>query len=229
MSLRSSPRLSLFLTCSCSYSCYFLFSYSRFLFLLLLILTKNSIEWLTGTKFYYNETSKKAPTFREEMNCEEYINAQLIVCMESPVNKSFAEGMQDISIQKPVRYWFGMPPQSVPSIAGKGISRLYTDRDVCKGSTDTPKGATFRTGTTLKLKDGGSAKRSQTVRDEGVTGSKSRTSVALARRVYQSGNTIYIPRLSILLIVFKIFKLRYLFNRWKIPKCSHIVSSVEYG
>ena len=78
--------------------------------------------------------SKKAPTFREEMNCEKYINAELIVCMESPVNKSFAEGMQDTSIQKPVRYWFGMSPQSVPSIADKGISRLYTDRDVRKGA-----------------------------------------------------------------------------------------------
>ncbi|MGC9294942.1 MAG: hypothetical protein ACP5E8_06700, partial [Thermoplasmata archaeon] len=77
------------------------------------------------------------------MNCEKYINAALTVCMESSVNKSFAEGMQDTSIQKPVRYWFGMPPQSVPSTVDKCISRLYTDRDVCKGSTDTPRGATF--------------------------------------------------------------------------------------
>ncbi|MGC8645813.1 MAG: hypothetical protein ACP5UO_06135, partial [Thermoplasmata archaeon] len=46
--------------------------------------------------------------------------------------------------------------------------------------------ATFRTGTTLKLKNGSSAKRSQTVRNDGVTGSKSGTSVALARRVCQA-------------------------------------------
>jgi hypothetical protein len=119
------------------------------------------------------------------MNCEKYINAELIVCMESPVNKSFAEGMQDTPTIKPVKSWFGMPPQPVLNVADKGISRLHTDRDVCKGSTDTPRGATFRTGTTLKLKNGGSTKRSQTVRGEGVTGSKSRTSVASARRVCQ--------------------------------------------
>jgi len=78
--------------------------------------------------------------------------------MESPVDKSFEEGMQDTSMAKPVNNWFGMPPQSVPSTAGKGISRLHADRDACKGSTDTPKGATFGTGTTLKLKDGSSTK-----------------------------------------------------------------------
>ncbi|MGC8691640.1 MAG: hypothetical protein ACP5RZ_01295 [Thermoplasmata archaeon] len=120
------------------------------------------------------------------MNCEKYINLEgNTMFVESPVNKSFAEVMQDTSIQKPVRYRFGMPPQSVSSIAGEGISRLHTDRDVCKGSTDTPKGATFRTGTTLKHKNGGSAKRSQTVRDERVIGSKSRTFIALARKVCQ--------------------------------------------
>ncbi len=53
------------------------------------------------------------------------------------------------------------------------------------------KGAAFRTGTTMKLKDGGSAKRSQTVRDDGVTGSKSRTSEASARRACQRSNIIF--------------------------------------
>jgi len=117
--------------------------------------------------------------------CEKYINAQPIVCMESTVNKSFAEGTQYTSIIKPVKNWFGIPLQSVPSIAGKGISRLHTGGYACKGSNDTHRGATFRKGTTLKLKNGGSAKRSQTVRNDGVTGSKSRTSVALERRVCQ--------------------------------------------
>jgi len=51
-----------------------------------------------------------------------------------------------------------------------------------RGSTDAPGGATFRAGTTSKLKNGGPAKRSPTARDEGVTGSKSRASVALERR-----------------------------------------------
>ncbi|WP_297216823.1 hypothetical protein [Thermoplasma sp.] len=69
--------------------------------------------------YHYGKISKKAPTFSEEMNWEKYINAGLIVCMESPVDKSFEEGMQDTSIQKPVEYWFGMPPQSFPSIVGK--------------------------------------------------------------------------------------------------------------
>ncbi|MGC8631692.1 MAG: hypothetical protein ACP5T2_04635 [Thermoprotei archaeon] len=97
--------------------------------------------------------------------------------MGSPVDKSSRRGMQDTSTIKPVKSWFGMPPQSAPSIAGKGISRLHADRDACKGSTDTPKGATFRTEATPKLKSGGTAKRSRTVRDDGVTGSKSRTSM----------------------------------------------------
>ena len=37
---------------------------------------------------------------------------------------------------------------------GKDISRLHTDRDVCKWSTDTHRGATFRTGKTPKLGNG---------------------------------------------------------------------------
>jgi hypothetical protein len=65
---------------------------------------------------------------------------------------------------------------------------LHADRDACKGSTDTSRGATFRAGTTSKLKNGGSAKRSPTVRGEEVTGSKSRSSVALAGRVCQMPN-----------------------------------------
>jgi len=111
------------------------------------------------------------------------------------VHKSFLqaqterEGMQDTSMLKPVPNWFGMPPQPALSAVGKGMSRLHVDRDACKGSTDTPKGATFRTGTTSKLKNGSSAKRSLTVRDEGVTGSKSRASVTSARRVCQLGRT----------------------------------------
>ncbi|MGC8636326.1 MAG: hypothetical protein ACP5T5_04790 [Thermoprotei archaeon] len=101
--------------------------------------------------------SKKAPTFREEMNCEKYMNEKDIEYTESPVNKSFEEGMQDTSMAKPVNNWFGMPPQSVLDVAGKA-SRLRAEGDACKGSTDTPKGATFGTGTTLKLKDGSSTK-----------------------------------------------------------------------
>ena len=36
----------------------------------------------------------------------------------------------------------------------KDTSRLHTDRDVCKWSTDTHRGATFRTGKTPKLGNG---------------------------------------------------------------------------
>jgi len=74
-----------------------------------------------------------------------------------------------------------LPPQSVQSAVGKGISRLHTDRDACKESTDTPREATFRPGTASKLKNGGPTKCSPTVRDENVRGSKSRTSVALVK------------------------------------------------
>ncbi len=64
--------------------------------------------------------SKKAPTFREEMNCEKYINLEgNTMFVESPVNKSFMEGMQDTSTIKLVKSWFGMPTQSVPSIVGQ--------------------------------------------------------------------------------------------------------------
>jgi len=71
--------------------------------------------------------------------------------------------------------------QIYSSIADKSVSRLQAERDACKGSTDTPKGAMFGIGTTPKLKNGSSAKRPQTVRDDGVKGNKSRTSVAIAR------------------------------------------------
>jgi len=78
--------------------------------------------------------------------------------MESPVDKpfnfKFEEGMQDTPMIKPAMGWFGMPPWPVPRALGKGISRLHVDRDACKGSTDTPRGATFRTGTTSKLRNG---------------------------------------------------------------------------
>ncbi len=36
----------------------------------------------------------------------------------------------------------------------KDISRLHADRDVCKESTDTSRGATFRAGKTPKLGNG---------------------------------------------------------------------------
>ena len=36
----------------------------------------------------------------------------------------------------------------------KDISRLHTDRDACKESTDTSRGATFRAGKTPKLGNG---------------------------------------------------------------------------
>ncbi len=59
--------------------------------------------------------------------------------MESPSNEIFTE-YKGTSAIKPVKSWFGMPPQPVPSAADKGISRLHADRDVCKGSADTPEG-----------------------------------------------------------------------------------------
>jgi|GEM_PF-5742747 len=64
--------------------------------------------------------------------------------MESPVDKSFGEGMQDTSMIKPAMGWFGMPPHSAQNSVGEGMSRLHVDRDACKGSTDTPIGATLR-------------------------------------------------------------------------------------
>jgi hypothetical protein len=112
--------------------------------------------------------------------------------VKSPVDKSSGGGMQDTLTIKPVTSWFGAPPRSILIIVDKGVSRLHVDRDACKGSTDTPRGATFGIGTTPKLKNGSSAKRSQTVRDDGVKGSKSRTSVALARRACQSTLIVYI-------------------------------------
>jgi hypothetical protein len=45
---------------------------------------------------------------------------------------------------KPAMSWFGMPPQPAPGAVDKGMSRLHADRDACKGSTDTPRGATLR-------------------------------------------------------------------------------------
>jgi hypothetical protein len=62
--------------------------------------------------------------------------------------------MQDTSTIKPVHNWFGAPPQSVPSGVGEDVSGLRVDRDACKGSTDTPRGATFGTGATPKLRNG---------------------------------------------------------------------------
>ena len=57
--------------------------------------------------------SKKAPTFREEMNCEKiYKSIFYDLSVESPVDKSFREGIQDIPTTIPVNNWFGMPPQS---------------------------------------------------------------------------------------------------------------------
>ncbi len=82
--------------------------------------------------------------------------------MESTVNKSFEEGMQDTTTAKPANNWFGASPRPIPGVAGEGVSRLRADRGACKGSTDTPtpKGATLKMAETLKLKHGGSAKRS---------------------------------------------------------------------
>jgi len=57
--------------------------------------------------------SKKAPTFREEMNCEKiYKSIFYDLCVESPVDKSFRECIQDIPTTIPVHNWFEMPPQS---------------------------------------------------------------------------------------------------------------------
>jgi len=105
--------------------------------------------------------------------------------VESPANKPSGEGMQDTPTTKPIHDRFGTPPQPAPGAVDKGMSGSRADGDACKGSTDTPGGATFRAGTTSKLKNGGPAKRSPTARDEGVTGSKSRASVALAGRACQ--------------------------------------------
>ncbi|MGC8686474.1 MAG: hypothetical protein ACP5SF_02850 [Thermoplasmata archaeon] len=70
--------------------------------------------------------------------------------MESRVDKTFVEGVQDTPSKEPVKDWFGMSPQSVFNVVGKDISGLHADRDACKGSTDTPKGATLRTMETLE-------------------------------------------------------------------------------
>jgi len=65
------------------------------------------------------------------MNCEKiYKSLFYELSVESPVNKSFREGMQDTSTTIPVHNWFGIPPQSVLSALDKGISELHTDRDV---------------------------------------------------------------------------------------------------
>ena len=74
-----------------------------------------------------------------------------------------------------------LPAQSVLSAVGKGISRLHTDSDACKESTDTTREATFRPGTASKLKNGGLKECSPTVRDEEVRGSKSRSCVAFVK------------------------------------------------
>jgi len=74
-----------------------------------------------------------------------------------------------------------LPAQSVQSAVGKGISRFHTDRDACKESTDTPRGARFRPGKASKPKNGGLKECSPTVRDENVRGSKSRSCVALVK------------------------------------------------
>ena len=68
--------------------------------------------------------------------------------MKSPVDKSSGGGMPDTLTIKPVTSWFEAPPRSILIISDKGVSRLHVDSDACKGSTDTPKGATFGVGTT---------------------------------------------------------------------------------
>ena len=55
------------------------------------------------------------------------VNAEPTACVESPVDKSFMEGMQDASTVKPVKHRFGVSLQSVPNIAGKA-STLHADR-----------------------------------------------------------------------------------------------------
>ena len=84
-----------------------------------------------------------------------------------------------------IAYSLMLPAQYVLSAVGKGISRLHTDRDACKESTDTPREATFRPGTASKLKNGGLKECSPTVRDEEVRGSKSISCVALVKKACQ--------------------------------------------
>ena len=112
-----------------------------------------------------------------------------LIYVESPVDKSSIRGLRDTNMSKPAKDWFGMSPQFVRTIADIDISRLHADRDACKGITDTSRGATLRTTETLKLKNRDPTKRSQTVRGEGVTASKSSIPVALARRVCQNVET----------------------------------------
>jgi len=57
------------------------------------------------------------------------------------------------------------------------VSRLRVDRDTCKGSADTPRGATLRMAETPKLRVGGSAKRFRTARGGGVAASKQKQSL----------------------------------------------------
>ncbi len=52
--------------------------------------------------------------------------------------------------------WLGLSPFCSPNKEEwiKEISRLHADRDVCKGNTDIPKGATFWAEKTPKLGNG---------------------------------------------------------------------------
>ena len=66
------------------------------------------------------------------------------------------ENPHDTTDPKGLRHEVGnVPvPQSVQRNGPIGISRLRASLSACKGSTDTPREATFGTGTTLKLGNG---------------------------------------------------------------------------
>lgn len=78
--------------------------------------------------------SKKAPTFTEEMNCEKYTNPYSMIFVWKVLQRRHTGYSHDNISEQLV--WNA---STVPSAVGKGISRFHVDRNVCKGSTDTPK------------------------------------------------------------------------------------------
>ncbi len=60
--------------------------------------------------------------------------------MESPVDKSFGEGMQDTSMIKPAMSWFGMPPQPAPGAVIKACPDCTQTGMRARGALIPPEG-----------------------------------------------------------------------------------------
>jgi len=111
------------------------------------------------------------------MNCEKYISPFCDLSVESPADKP-----QEACRILPRQYhWFVMPPRPAPSAAGKGMPESRAEGDAREASADTR--GSVRGGNDLE--SGGPAKRSLTARGGEETGSKSRASIASARRACQ--------------------------------------------